>query len=165
MNTWLTFEEWCWPAVYRGSSRFDRTWSHQGCTWWAVPLGAGQSGIGRHSAGYITSLLIDWRHYKKETIRVDYVYNISSIVLCESKRVTNQQYNTRRGVSDAMDEVDRFKLLLLVPKLDDLVLLAPIGRLVMVELIDDFRLADGSGSALFSSRLLRNGRQFISDEV
>ena len=80
-------------------------------------------------------------------------------------RVTNQQYNTRRGVSDATDEVDRFKLLLLVPKLDDLVLLAPIGRLVMVELIDDFRLADGSGSALFSSRLLRNGRQFISDEV
>jgi hypothetical protein len=67
-------------------------------------------------------------------------------------------------VSDATDEVDRFRLLLLVPKLDDLVLLAPIGRLVTVELIDDFRL-EGSGSALFSSRLLRNGRQFISDEV
>jgi len=76
--------------------------------------------------------------------------------------VTNESY-TRRGVSDATDEVDRFRLLLLVPKLDDLVLLAPIGRLVMVELIDDFRL-EGSGSA-FSSRLLRNGRQFIRDEV
>lgn len=53
--------------------------------------------------------------------------------------------------------------MLLVPKLEDLVL-APIGRLVPVEFIDDFRL-EGSGSALFSSRLLRKGRQFIRVEV
>lgn len=59
--------------------------------------------------------------------------------------------------------MERFKLLLLVPKLDDFVL-APIGRLVMVEVVDDFRLL-GVGSALLSSRLLRNGRQFINDDV
>lgn len=69
---------------------------------------------------------------------------------------------TRRGVSDETDEVERFKLLLLVPKLDDLVL-APIGRLDMVDVVDDFRL--GVDSAGVSSRLLRNGRQFIKDDV
>lgn len=67
---------------------------------------------------------------------------------------------TRSGVSEETDDVDRFKLLLLVPKLDDLVL-APIGRLDIVEVVDDFRLGVGS----VSSRLLRNGRQFINDDV
>lgn len=56
--------------------------------------------------------------------------------------------------------MERFRLLLLVAKLDDLVL-APIGRLDMVDVVDDFRLGAGS----LSSRLLRNGRQFISDDV
>lgn len=67
---------------------------------------------------------------------------------------------TRRGVSDETDEVERFRLLLLVAKLEDLVL-APIGRLE-IDVVDDFRLGVG-GSV--SSRLLRNGRQFISDDV
>lgn len=66
--------------------------------------------------------------------------------------------------------MERFRLLLLAPKLDVDVLvrlkLAPVGRMRLEMLDDDVLLeAELAGSALPSSRLFLNGRQFMSDDV
>lgn len=71
---------------------------------------------------------------------------------------------TLLAVNEDTDEVDRFKLLLLAPKFDELVLfkVAPVGRIRLEMLEFDSFLGV---LVSVSSRLFLNGRQFIKEEV